>query len=68
VPPPAGDSDTNRPQRANIREKARETHCTVVFVNPTTRFQNIKSTPPTAASAEARGMIVSGPIYMLVFS
>src|SRR5512145_1724374 len=49
---------------ANIREKVRETHWKVIRVTPTTRRQNISRIPPIAASADAIGMIVSGPIYI----
>jgi hypothetical protein len=32
------------------------------------RRQNIRTTPEMAASAEAKGMIVSGPMYMMCLS
>jgi hypothetical protein len=49
---------------ANIRENVRDTHWKVTRVTPTTRRQNISRTPPIAASADAIGMIVSGPMYI----
>lgn len=35
---------------------------------PTTRRQNMSRTPMTAATADASGMRVSGPIYMVFTS